>query len=63
MHNLSIVLCDGSRYEKTFATNLLKESFLANLEVFNGLFFELTTETSCVKINPRFIVKIEERGQ
>ena len=66
MHKLIITMADGSQYEKEFSERYLIESFLAKLEMFEGLFVDLNFGEPNdplipqVRINPKFIMKIEQ---
>ena len=52
-------MADGSCYEKWFETEPLRDLFFAKLELLEGLFIDLLLEGKRVKLNPRFILKIE----
>lgn len=63
MIDLVITLADMSQYRKSFENKILSETFLAKLELFEGLFLDLSIEGKRIRINPRFIVKVEEEIQ
>lgn len=64
MQKIQIIMSDGKQYEKAFADPAHIQSFLTKLEMFEGLFINLydTTENQSirVRINPKFIMRIEE---
>ncbi len=68
MQKIIITMSDGSQYEKEFTERYLIEAFLAKLEIFEGLFIELNHNemnnpfAPSVRINPKFIVKIEQEA-
>lgn len=59
MENIKITLVDGSQYSKCFETSNLRNQFIAKLELFDGLFIDFFFEEKLIKINPKFIVKLE----
>ncbi len=59
MEKIEITLSDGSQYCKFFETNSLRDQFIAKLELFDGLFIDFPLEERTVKINPKFIIKME----
>ena len=60
MEKIKITLVDGSQYNKMFETSWLRDQFLAKLELFEGLFIDFFVEDRIIKINPKFIMKIEQ---
>lgn len=59
MEKIKITLSDGSQYSKSFETSWLRDQFIAKLELFEGLFIDFLAEERTIKINPKFIVKME----
>ncbi len=59
MEKIKITLVDGSQYNKMFETSGLRDQFLAKLELFEGLFIDFFFEERLIKVNPKFIIKIE----
>ncbi len=59
MEKIKITLVDGSQYSKFFETNNLRDQFVAKLELFEGLFIDFFAEERTIKINPKFIIKVE----
>ena len=60
MEKIKITLSDGSQYSKMFETSGLRDQFLAKLELFEGLFIDFFVDERMVKINPKFILKVEQ---
>ncbi len=59
MENIKITLIDGSEYIKSFETNSLRDQFIAKLELFEGLFIDFNFAEKIIKINPKYIIKME----
>ena len=59
MEKIKITLIDGSQYSKFFETNNLRDQFVAKLELFEGLFIDFFSDEKIIKINPKFIIKME----
>ncbi len=59
MEKIKITLVDGSQYSKSFETNSLRDQFIAKLELFEGLFIDFLMDEKIIKINPKFIIKME----
>jgi hypothetical protein len=59
MEKIKITLVDGSQYNKFFESSGLRDQFIAKLELFEGLFIDFFTEEKLVKINPKYIMKME----
>jgi hypothetical protein len=59
MEKIKITLVDGSQYSKFFESSGLRDQFVAKLELFEGLFIDFFAEERVVKINPKFIIKME----
>ena len=59
MEKIKITLVDGSQYSKFFETNSLRDQFMAKLELFDGLFIDFNFDEKIIKINPKFIIKME----
>ena len=59
MEKIKITLIDGSQYNKVFETSGLRDQFFAKLELFEGLFIDFFVDDRVIKINPKFIVKVE----
>ena len=59
MEKIEITLSDGSHYSKMFETSSLRDQFVAKLELFDGLFIDFEAVERTVKINPKFIIKME----
>ncbi len=59
MQKIKITLADGSQYSKFFETNNLRDQFVAKLELFEGLFIDFFADERIIKINPKFIIKME----
>lgn len=59
MEKIKITLVDGSEYSKFFETSALRDLFVAKLELFEGLFIDFYTGEKFVKINPKYIIKME----
>jgi len=59
MNEIKITLSDGSKYSKFFESNNLRDQFVAKLELFEGLFIDFFTGGKIIKINPKFIIKME----
>lgn len=62
MEKIKITLVDGSQYSKLFETSNLRDQFVAKLELFEGLFIDFCAEERSIKVNPRFIIKIEQEN-
>ncbi len=59
MEKIKITLSDGSEYSKFFESNNLRDQFVAKIELFEGLFLDFFLDDKIVKINPKFIIKME----
>ena len=59
MNEIKITLSDGSEYIKFFESNKLRDQFIAKLELFEGLFLDFFLGDKIIKINPKFIIKME----
>lgn len=59
MEKIKITLVDGSVHNKFFETSNLRDQFIAKLELFEGLFIDFFTDEKVVKINPKYIIKME----
>jgi hypothetical protein len=59
MEKLKITLSDGSIYNRWFESAYLRDQFIYKLELFEGLFIDFVDEDRIVKVNPKFIIKLE----
>ncbi len=59
MEKIIITLVDGSQYSKFFESSWLRDQYVAKLELFDGLFIDFFSEEKLIKINPKFIIKME----
>ncbi len=59
MINLIITMADATEYHKSFATSGMCDLFLAKLELFEGLFMDLSEGDEVLRINPKYIMRVE----
>jgi hypothetical protein len=59
MEKLKITMSDGSQYSRWFESSTLRDQFIYKLELFEGLFIDFMDEDRIIKVNPKFIIKLE----
>ena len=59
MIDLKITMADATEYHKSFATSGMCNLFLAKLELFEGLFMDLSEGDRVLRINPKYIMRVE----
>jgi hypothetical protein len=60
MVDLIITMADERKYRKSFPTSGLCKLFLAKLELFEGLFIDISEGDEVLQINPKYIIRVEE---
>jgi hypothetical protein len=59
MEKLKITMSDGSQYSRWFESSNQRDQFIYKLELFEGLFIDFMDEDRIIKVNPKFIIKLE----